>query len=891
MRRKSVTIKLDSFAAGAYAVDKADSGLRRTYNLWAPAGKRLSTRPGTQIVAAGPVDYLPASAVAVAIGTSVVGPLAGTNRIVTLTGSDWVYVGCETAFDGFHTGPVGYNKSSLSYNYELEVQYWNGDAWTALDVLDGTRAYMFDGVAVNPWLVPLEHEGQVHFTRPPDWATTQFAAHTGAVFYYVRFRTRRVSTTTAEFCYASWTNQSPGFRVFQRNPMNGLRSVRTRNTDKVFVGADTRAGAYVGGAVVGVINESRTADLLHPAWYVGTGYFGEQDTPNGGAFGTSPGTTGIGAPNTLTDTSSQNDLPDNGFEGRSPWTTPIYQNIAVNFDFRLASMELTQITTFDAFLQNFATGDLEGFMLEVTTAGGFASVGQRFEIAKFTRQGGSTEIQFAQVTTAMGNPGALTRFMLLPPPSVFAFNVDKEYTSVGGPPIGVTEFEGNTFPWARSLTTKPVGLFKLCHTAKQVMPRGRTYSVAIDPTDGTLLFTNGGIIWRWDGILLRKLEVFPFDSPIMLKIAAVIPRDAQGTADDASQNLAGLIFLPQPPRADLMRIFAGRIVTSRGNALRWSMPAPLHGAWQRSAEVTLNDEAGGDITSIAVRDRVLVVSTRQAMFEGGFDDSGFFSYRRANVEGFVSHAGTIPVNFDEISGVMGPTERGLSIYTSGEPTTILPRWDYVVPSGIDTEDLVNAPAVFVPAWNSYLIAVRSISQPKRSTIVVYDATNKALWRWEMPFGITSFDYAPNAGQADQVLIGCDDGFIRTFIRNAADDGVDVAYGMRTSTQRLVERESHRMHVHTLSLTIKSDLPPTNTSVTLYRDDDDEPWMSSFGQWYDNDPSYADNAGYHATRYSSNMLVTTNINIPSGFVGRAVSLEFSGTGYFELERILFDGVAS
>lgn len=94
----------------------------------------------------------------------------GTYDSVTLTTDDFLYVGDDAPFETIRVNVGATVNSTVG---RLSGQYWNGSAWTSMQLSDGTAL-------AN---VPLAQDGDIDIERRANWATT---AVNGVTRYWVR---------------------------------------------------------------------------------------------------------------------------------------------------------------------------------------------------------------------------------------------------------------------------------------------------------------------------------------------------------------------------------------------------------------------------------------------------------------------------------------------------------------------------------------------------------------------------------------------------------------------------------------------------------------------------------------------------------------------------------
>lgn len=865
--------QLASFGSGPRARDTSPSGLRASTNLWAPGGERLRTRPGTRIIAAGPAHHLPAGKTLVVDGAT-----ADTDRVIAASGND-IYVGSEDPFDGFSTGQVA-QTATLTDHFRLQVEYWNGTEWVeVVGLVDGTERFE-DG-----YTCPLAVEGEVHFRRPEDWATRAVAGYGLLAFvFWVRFRTVRIRDDAAMWPFSAWSNNRPGFRVFTRRPVNGLEVSNIKRSHQILVGGDARPRPYMGGGMPAILR-GRTSRVLNPTWRFGTAIVRDgNEVPVGGAAPTVPTTTTVGTADQITDTANRADMPPNGYLQRSPWGAALVTDIAPSAAGSNAGYNAARFDTLNPFLAAFVTGDLEGFMLETTTAGGFGSVGDRYEILKTTVAGGSMQLLIGPTA---GAPSLTTRFSLVAPPSVYQLGEDPREYEVGGPAVAQDAFPISSYSF-HAAPIKDIAPLQVRSQSRYAMLGGAQYVSAIDPVDGRLILTNGSAMYVYDGQHFRPYTVEPLDSPLVQQFYALLPvESAEHNADPAAGSRAPA-FRGAPPAANLLTTFGGRFVTARDNLLAWSAPVQYRNVWPLSNLYRCLDGSGGRITSLIVRDSTLLVSTRAATFEMQFNDRGSPSVRRGNTEGFLSQRATKLIVLEGATGVIGPTEKGVQVYTGGEPIRILERWADIVPEGVDASDLELAPAVFAPSTNTYLIAVRAAGQTTRSTIVVLDIANKAWWRWTVPFGVETMALDAAGANADQVLLGCSDGLIRAFTQDDFDDEAPVEWSFVTQPIAFT-KDKTRAALNTFRVVARNSSPPNAMSLKLWIEDKNEVWLDDALTWYNPEATFVVNDGFSYTRFAGNGLLSIETRLPTGTTGTSAVVQLSGRGDLDLQSVLLRGV--
>jgi hypothetical protein len=866
--------QLSAFGSGPKARDASASGLRSAVNLWAPGGERLRSRYGTRIVGAGPVDLLPAGRTLVVNGTT-----ADADRVIAASGDD-IYVGSEDVFHGFWVSPSV--SITPTEHYRLQVEYWNGTEWAELDALDGTARY------VSNYQVPLYDEGEVHFVAPADWATRAVAGYALLAFvYWVRFRVQRIRDAAPVWPFLSWSNSAPGFRTFVRRPVNGLEVLNVKRARQILVGADRKPRPYMGGMIPAIFDpQASTSRILNPTWRFGSGTVRDgNEVPEGRVAGDPITTATIGTADTVVDTSDRSDMPLGGYIQKSPWGAIVASGIAPSAAGVNTGYQSARFDTLDPVLSRFGSGDLEGFLLEVTTAGGFGSVGDRYEIIKTTVAGGSMQILFGPTA---GAPTTTTRFSLVTPPSVFSLGYDRKEYEVGGPPASAGSFPVSSYSFHAS-PNKTINRFEVKQQSRYALLAGAQYSAAVHPTDGTLLFSNGGTLYVYDGDHLRPLQVAPPDSPLAREFSAKYqPIDVSDQGTDPSVGTQANQFRGAPPPASLVTVFQGRIIVARDNILNWSAPTLFCSLWPLNNAYRCVDGEGGKIQSLAVRDSVLLVSTRAATYEIQFNDRGAISVRQGNTEGFLSHRGTKLMVFEGATGIVGPTEKGVQVYTSGDPARILERWTDLIPEGVDTRSLELSPGVFAPSLNTYMVAVRANGQDSRKTLAVFDAVNKAWWRWTLPFGVETMAVDTAGAGVDRILLGCSDGMIRAFTLDDYDDATPVEWSLKTHPISFFGSKVRAL-VQSVRVVARNTNPPNCFRLKLWMEDDAQLWLDDTMTWYNPDPTFEVNDGFNYTRFAASGLLSIEQRIPSGTSGASAVLELSGNGDLDLQSILIRGV--
>lgn len=121
-------------------------------------------------------------------------PVTGQTRVPVSTGSQnpfsnknlFLHFGSSMTFAGVSIDFVSVTSVS---NVQLAAEYWNGSAWSALSVSDGTD----DGGSFR-------QDGEITWTAPSDWA--QNAVQSGGTRYWVRFKAA-TSTSPRQVTWAS----------------------------------------------------------------------------------------------------------------------------------------------------------------------------------------------------------------------------------------------------------------------------------------------------------------------------------------------------------------------------------------------------------------------------------------------------------------------------------------------------------------------------------------------------------------------------------------------------------------------------------------------------------------------------------------------------------------
>lgn len=112
--------------------------------------------------------------------TTEAGTEDGTSFDLMNDTSDYLYVGLSTTFAG-----ISFEFNTRGSNYTNECEYWNGVAWTTIDISGAT--YVDD-------TSNFESDGRIYWDIPSNWATTTINSVSK---YWVRISTSTTPVTTA----------------------------------------------------------------------------------------------------------------------------------------------------------------------------------------------------------------------------------------------------------------------------------------------------------------------------------------------------------------------------------------------------------------------------------------------------------------------------------------------------------------------------------------------------------------------------------------------------------------------------------------------------------------------------------------------------------------------
>jgi hypothetical protein len=112
--------------------------------------------------------------------TTEAGTEDGTSFSLMNDTSDYLYVGLSSTFAG-----ISFEFDTRGSNYSLEGEYWNGTAWTSIDI---------SGATYTDDTSNFESDGRIYWDIPSNWTTTSVNSQTK---YWVRISTSTTPVTTA----------------------------------------------------------------------------------------------------------------------------------------------------------------------------------------------------------------------------------------------------------------------------------------------------------------------------------------------------------------------------------------------------------------------------------------------------------------------------------------------------------------------------------------------------------------------------------------------------------------------------------------------------------------------------------------------------------------------
>lgn len=899
--RQRPALPVGDFSGGIDTFATEGSKALHAVNMYHERGF-LRRRPAWRSFAAAPVFYLPSARALVGVSdfpTDLPSDLIEDRIPGGISGA--LYVGCTEPFHGFDWGDIVASTSSFVSNRELRVQYWNGTTWVnAGFVLDTTASFPDD----NSYRAPFLQNGRVHWHTLEDWDTTTIASTEA---YWVRVVVYNTGTEDLSWDDLEWTMVQPGIRVFHRVSVNGLFQLGINAGLELVCCADRfpprglESGANVGVRFPG----SSDFTELNPVLRWSAGYWSEYESPLPRISGDPLVTSTTGTTDFIVDAGVRDGVtaPEDLYIVQRPFGAHFVENIVPT------GASETLLTTADEVLIRLPEHALEHFILQCTTSGGGAVASDdTHQITNFTADGVSASFAFDPPYPTP--PDGSARFRVVRPPMRVALKgaavLDESFTTKAEREyeVGVTSTSAYQIgPELNTFARNPHDVFgdgavvniEVREPTRFNLPAGRQYSCIAHPLGKRLLLCNGGPLLTYDGTSLSRLKVMAVDSALAEQFLDFTSyRGPDGT--DPRPSAYNAQFLSEPPSGKFVATLNGFILVAGSadapNRVQWSAgPADYSDLWPRGNEVIIRDDVGGPITGMMpYYDRILVF-TAKSIHEGRPNERGFFNFRPVtNSVGFTTGHAVSKVAIGQQDVLIGPAIDGLIMYSGGEPTYLIDRWDRVIKDGIDLGDLERTSATAWQQEGYYFLAVKRRSggnttndqhDINRDTILLYDYVNRRTWNWRCPFGVNRLATLSLPNGRDVLAVGTEDGFICTITEGDLDDGtLPIVGSVRTLDTTLAG--GRRVNLRRVNVTANDLGGPNRTlDVNVYLDRGSRVYSVAevpfdLGQ----EEAIEDVPDLVAEARDKTMPV----NIPSGAKARSVSVEISGAQSWKLSNM-------
>lgn len=821
-----------------------------------------------------------------------------------LSDQRYLYVGAAQQFGGLYWGVVNDNDTVISQLKELHVEYWDGDSWEETWRFDTTRSP--GNRDANQYVAPLVRSGVIGL-KPEfmtSWATSTIMGHLG---YWIRLSVRRVDTgALVNLCEdVGLTLLNPGIRVVDLCPVNGLFAGHVMGGEELLlVGGDRaprRSSAVELGAALGRITPRWTEQSLLVS-DEGGGQFGQLAWP---VFRYAPNDGASHVPSTYTALPAKAS-PNVGTNGRLTKGLQTYNWRTNQFSGSILWSDLYPIGTvaLDIIAVQLESGDhdFEHCFLECTTSGGGATAGDRFMITDSTEQPGSqTWLQFYPPLPTPVGAGA--RFRIMAPPAmcrIIEYD-DREWGIIANTNHDVTL---DNMPWWYTLPPAATveATWEIGNHLRWVMSSGRAWCFAVDPATQQALCSNGGKLLMHDGERLRLVRADDSSDAALFAAGLVREEEASGVS---ALVLPKTALRPEPPDGEFMMVWNNRIIIaglpSRPNDIVYSEGGPLGGynnVWPVVNQIVIRDSNNLPVRGMFSFAGVLHVFTPRSIHsieEVQFGDRLVLrATQRVSGLGFVSHHGIAHVPTEAGEAILGLNTDGLySIQQIGaQPVPLIADWAQI--GGVNTTKLADSRAAVARTLGLAFFTYCPEGSDRPTGLLVYDFANGAFWPWAFPFGITSLAIRTSFDGEEELLLGCDDGYVRTLVDFDRDDGVhDIVGLVKTAPFRpFGDNEASPVGVMVTGQSGGGNYADQNLAVRLFSNRDGVPSAEATSPHYDftTTPLEADFAAAvwgptdpDASMFSSRRMLTRRYDPEeAGARGHTIQVQISGSWRFNLQ---------
>jgi hypothetical protein len=890
----------------------------------------LKRRPAFKAICHGPQHIFPAG-----MATVYYSGAFNHDRTISLAGASitagvYIYVGCDEAFDGISIPELSITTTGFTAHRSVKVEWARtSSAWEEFrGVVDFTKGRCVNGS--NVWIHTLTQPGTIAWCRnfnSPDispttvsWTATTAVGSTSK--FWVRLSIVDAGGTAAAFgSSATLSVPQPGVHCFQLEAVNALLPAKLKSgKSAIFIGGDRQSarGRELGALLSTWTQNNKSPQLGFKIEDWGGGVWDSHSFPSEFKYYT--GVTTLGAKRVWpTDFSNSTATAD--------WLYAEPDTTSLTKTSRLVKSDQTyawgpaqkDAAAADAFAQfrggcihyrigpSVVTGndsttkrctmtftdslpkDLEHCFIRVAESGAGPAVGEESQI----------------ISHDSGVLVCYPQFSALPTTAT-KFNIYSPHAKVRyGDNSTVCDFVSYNFPHyiqfnPEGLTTWPFNWAQLSagwyhfYVGRELnwcVNSGAFWSCAYDPLSQKHILTNGrsGLL-TWDGRFFEKLTALTSTDSAAVQIYL----QTAGAFEDATESnvetgkLASGQLRPFPPNGQFVAAFNSKIVVAEGRTIYWSV-AYDNTIWPRIFEQELRDPLGGDITGLEVMGDRIVAFTPTAVFSSPPQDAaGRLNFQIDTIGmGFSSGRAVCKLFASGVPALIGPNTDGVRLYAAGaqDLTTVLDDWDTVMPEGVNISMLHKAVAAVSRFDNRYYLAVPSAGRTHLDTVLVWDMSTKAWWRWRFPCeGVSSISRDYDETGKERIIFGGTNGIVYMLAEKDNDDCGEYSTAEVSWFALSPRTEFKGSTVAPVAMMLNGEESASTITASIFLNGRITAEDSSTLTFEDGSTLYGTGT-YGSSSYASEGESVLRMNLPTGTRCTALQYKLSGTG-----RFLFRGAA-
>lgn len=888
----------------------------------------LKRRPAFKTIAHGPQHYLPAGQAVVIAESGVNYDRQATFNSGTFTAGTYIYVGCDTQFDGIDIPDLEINTTNFSSHGYIKVECQDSlFGWTELGgVVDFTRGRCTDA-SNNVFIHTLTQPGTIAWTPPTfTWDLTTISSVSK---YWIRLSIVEGDGTQKDMgAAANWLVFQPGILCFTLEPVNGILPARYRDGKSVlFFGGDRQSlrGLELGGNISAWTQTNKSPRLGFKLEDWGGALYDTHDNPTEWLYsdamssvsptqrtwpfsnstgltttywlpydGTNPP---VGEPTSRLVKIDQTYtwLADETISAAGAIPHGEFRGGCIRYGITPTSVTSNSSTTkrcvmvFSSSDLNAAANELEHCFLRITHTGTpptGITLGEEVQIISNTTTTITTYPEFD-----------------ISPDTTCTFNIYRPHYKVqyGGDTIAnrvcdfiyyntqhYLQFNPDLSLWPFNFQEINSGWyhFYIGQDINWAHDRGLFWNSVYDPISAKHILTNGrGPLLEWDGKYFKNLEALtdPDSVRVQQYTTTLGAFDDVVEANQATEKFVKGALHATPPRGSYLATFASKILVADNKYVRWTVAYDTD-IWPRRFEQEIRDPFSNNITGMEVVGNTVVVFTPTAIFASPPpDQAGMFNFQLESTGmGFSSGRGVTKILIGGAPALIGPTADGVRVYSPGaeSPATVIDSWTQVLPEGVNIGLLSKCVGAASKFDNRYYLAVPRAGSTIIDTILVFDLVTKAWWVWRFPngVGVTSIARDYDETGNERMLFGGSDGMVYIMAEQLYDDGSGIAPTTVAWNALSPPIEFKGSTVSPVAMMLRGDENTIAMTVTTYLNgrvvEDD----SSSITFDDGSAAYGSGT-YGTSTYSEEGDLVTKLNLPTGTRCTSFQYKLSGTGRF------------